>query len=384
MIKRQAFKYEIELNGKQLKFCRKSAGCCRFIYNKALAIQKENHVAGDKFINYVAMAKQLTDWRRDENFYWLKEAPYHALQYTLKALDNAYQKFFNAKAAFPRFKKKGCGDKFHFPDKNQIKLDQINSRICLPKLGWIRYRNSREVIGEVRNVTVSCIGDRWFVSIQTECEIESPIQKSKTAIGIDVGIVQFATMNDGSFIKPLNSFEKHQECLAKAQKKLSKKVKFSKNWEKAKAKIQKIHTRIANVRKDFLHKITTAISKNHALVCIEDLKVKQMSKSVSGTVEDPGKEVKRKSMLNRKILDQGWGEFRRQLEYKMEWNGGVLVVVPPQYTSTKCPDCNHITAENRKSRALFKCVSCNYENHADIVGAINILERGYRLLACGE
>ena len=141
---------------------------------------------------------------------------------------------------------------------------------------------------------------------------------------------------------------------------------------------------MANARKDYLHKITTTISKNHALVCIEDLQVSNMSKSASGTKEKPGKNVRQKSGLNRSILDQGWGMFRSQLAYKLEWNGGMLLAVPPQYSSQECPACHHIAKENRKTQAQFECMSCNYKNHADVVGATNVLERGHRLLACGE
>ena len=165
---------------------------------------------------------------------------------------------------------------------------------------------------------------------------------------------------------------------------MSRKVKFSNNWKKAKVKVQKIHTRVANVRKDFLHKTTTAISQNHALVCIEDLQVSKMSSSAAGTREQPGKRVRQKSRLNRNILDQGWSLFRSQLEYKMGWSGGMLLVVPPHNTSRICPRCAHVSKDNRKTQAQFECVDCKYKNHADIVGAMNILERGYRLLACGE
>ena len=201
---------------------------------------------------------------------------------------------------------------------------------------------------------------------------------------IDVGIARFATMSDAESIAPLNSFKKHQQRLSRYQRRMSRKVKFSSNWKKAKAKVQKIHTDIANARKDFLHKTTTVISKNHALVCIEDLQVRNMSKSSKGNREQHGKRVRQKTGLNRAILDQGWGEFRRQLEYKMIWNGGVLLAVPPHNTSRTCPCCYHISKENRLTQAEFLCVSCGYENYADVVGAINILERGHRLLACGE
>ena len=165
---------------------------------------------------------------------------------------------------------------------------------------------------------------------------------------------------------------------------MSRKVKFSNNWKKAKAKVQKMHTAIANARKDFLHKTSTTISQNHALVCIEDLQVKNMSRSSKGNREQHGKRVKQKSGLNRAILDQGWGEFRRQLDYKVQWNGGILLAVPPQHTSQTCPACGHVSKENRQTQAKFLCSDCGYENHADVVGAINVLERGYRLLARGE
>ena len=384
MIRKQAYKYKLQPCGAQERSNRKFSGACRFVFNKALALQKENYEAGNKFITYVEMAKKLTEWRNSAETLWLSEAPCHSLQHALKDLDRAYKNFFAERAEFPRFKKKGGRSSFRYPDPQQIKLDQTNSRIFLPKLGWVRYRKSREVLGELRNVTISGNGTKWFVSIQTEREVKSPLRRATTAIGIDVGIARFATLSNGEYIAPLKSFKNHQQRLAKYQRRMSRKVKFSKNWKKAKAKVQKVHTDITNARKDFLHKTTTTISKNHALVCVEDLQVRNMSKSASGTAEQPGKQVRQKSGLNRSILDQGWGVFRSQLEYKLEWNGGMLVAVPPQNTSLTCPNCGYISKENRKSRAKFECMSCKYKNHADIVGAINILERGHRLLACGE
>ena len=381
----QAYKFQSEPNGEQLRDLRRFAGSCRFVYNKALAKQKENHEAGHKFMGYVAMAKHLTEWRNSSETPWLKEAPCHPLQHALKDVERGYKNFFEKRADFPRFKKKGrSSDSFRFPDAKQFTVDQPNSRIKLPKLGWIRYRNSREILGTAKNVTVSSKGGKWFVSIQTEREVEPSIPVSTTAIGIDVGIARFATMSDGSFVAPLNSFKQQQQRLAKYQRRMSRKVKFSSNWKKAKARIQKIHTGIAHARKDFLHKTTTTISQNHALVCVEDLQGRKLSKSSQGTVDAPGKNVRQKSGLNRSILDQGWGEFRRQLAYKLEWNGGTLLAVPPQNTSRTCPVCGHISKENRRTQAQFLCVNCGYENNADVVGAINVLARGHRVLACGE
>ena len=378
----QAFKYELMPDGEQQRDMRRFAGSCRFVYNKALAMQKSLYEQGQKKQGYAGLCKSLIGWKAETT--WLTETPSQALQQTLKDLERAYSNFFAKRADFPRFKKKGMADSFRYPDSKQIKLDQGNGRIFLPKLGWLRYRNSRDVLGEVRNVTVSQSGGKWFVSIQTQREVEQPLPTSTSAIGIDVGVVRFATMSNGAFIAPLNSFKKHQQRLARYQRRMSRKVKFSSNWKKAKARVQKIHTTIANARKDFLHKTTTTISQNHALVCIEDLQVRNMSKSSKGNSEQPGKMVKQKSGLNRSILNQGWGEFRRQLAYKVQWHGGMLLAVPPHHTSQTCPACGHVSKDNRQTQAKFLCVDCGYKNHADVVGAINVLERGYRLLACGE
>ena len=382
----QAFKYELMPDGETQRQLRRFAGSCRFVYNKALALQKDNHEAGAKHLSYVKMAAWLPAWKREVGQEWLKDSPSQALQHALKDLDKAYQNFFAKRAGFPRFKRKGSGNSFRYPDPKQLKLDQGNSRIFLPKLGWIRYRNrnSRAVLGEVRNVTVSGKNGKWFVSIQTRREVELPAIQVTTAIGIDLGIARFATLSDGSYIAPLNSFKSKEAKLAKYQRRMAHKQKFSNNWKKAKAKVQKIHAQIANARRDFLHKATTTISQNHAMVFVEDLQVRNMSKSAAGTAENHGKNVAQKSGLNKAILDQGWGEFRRQLDYKTAWNSGMLFTVPPHHTSQTCPCCGHVSKDNRQTQANFACVKCGYENHADVVGAINVLERGHRLLACGD
>lgn len=378
----QAFKFELMPDGEQERDMRRFAGARRFVYNKALALQKENYAAGGKFISYVDMANRLPEWK--EEFPWLKESPSHTLQQSLKDAERAFKSFFEKRAAFPRFKKKGGGESFRFPDSKQFDVDQGNSRIKFPKLGWMRYRNSRDILGTAKNITITQSGGKWFASIQTEREVEQPIPAATSAVGIDMGIVRFATLSDGSFIEPLSSFKKHEVRLRKAQRKMSRKKKFSKNWFKAKRRVQKIHTRISNARKDFLHKASTEISKNHAMVAVENLQVGNMSKSAQGTVEAPGKNVAAKSGLNKAILDQGWFEFRRQLEYKLHWNGGIFIPVPAHYTSQTCPACGHVAKENRQTQASFVCVDCGHEENADVVGAMNVLARGHRVAACGE
>ena len=360
---------------------RRFAGSCRFVFNKALALQKERYEQGEKKLGYAGLCKLLTEWRHSAETAWLADAPVHPLQQTLKDLERAYSNFFARRADFPRFKKKGQSDGFRYPDPKQIRLDQANNRLFLPKLGWLRYRNSREVLGVVKNVTVSQSCGKWFVSIQTEREIEQPIPQGG-AVGIDMGIARFATLSDGTFHAPLNSFRRHETALRKAQQAMSRKVKFSSNWKKAKARVQKIYCRIGNARRDYLHKCSTTISQNHAMVCIEDLQVRNMSKSAAGTTESPGRNVRAKSGLNKAILDQGWAEFRRQLDYKLAWSGGHLIAVPPQNTSRTCPCCGHVSKDNRQTQAKFECVECGFEENADVVGAINILRAGHARLAC--
>lgn len=361
---------------------RRFAGACRFVFNRALARQNENHEAGNKYIPYGKMASWLVEWKNATETQWLKDSHSQPLQQSLKDLERAYKNFFQNRAAFPRFKKRGQNDAFRYPQG--VKLDQENSRIFLPKLGWMRYRNSRQVTGVVKNVTVSQSCGKWYISIQTESEVSTPVHPSASMVGLDAGVAKLATLSDGTVFEPVNSFQKNQKKLARLQRQLSRKVKFSNNWQKQKCKIQRLHSRIANIRRDYLHKVTTTVSKNHAMIVIEDLKVSNMSKSAAGTVSQPGRNVRAKSGLNRSILDQGWYEMRRQLEYKQLWRGGQVLAVPPAYTSQRCACCGHTAKENRLSQSKFRCQVCGYTANADVNGARNILAAGHAVLACGE
>ena len=362
---------------------RRFAGSCRFVFNKGLARQKALYEAGDKKLGYAGLCKALTTWRNDEATAWLSDAPVHPLQQALKDLERAYSNFFAKRSDFPRFKKKGQHESFRYPDPKQFKIESGNNRVFLPKLGWLSFRNSRDMLGTPKNVTVSQAGGKWFVSIQTEREVAEPVHPATSSVGIDVGIARFATLSDGTVFESVHSFKTQQVKLARYQRAMSRKVQFSRNWKKAKARITKLHSTIGNIRRDALHKTSTTISKNHAMVFLEDLKVANMSASAAGSIEAPGRNVRAKSGLNRSILDQGWFEFRRQLEYKQHWRGGEVIAVNPRNTSRKCPCCGHIAAENRKTQAQFACVDCGYAENADLVGAMNIKAAGHAVLACG-
>jgi putative transposase len=377
----QAYKFLIDPNGEQQRAMRRIAGSCRFVWNKALALQIANHEAGEKFSNHFTMCKWLPVWKNEPETLWLKETPSQLFQVVLKDLARAYKNFFDKRADFPKYKKKNIGISFCFPQG--CELDAGNSRLKLPKLGWLRYRKSRTVEGKIKNITVSCVAGKWYASIQTEREVAQPEHQSSSIVGIDVGIARFATLSDGQVFEAVNSFKQKQSRLARYQRALSRKVKFSSNWKKQKGKITQLHSTIANIRKDYLHKTTSTISQNHAMIVIEDLQISNMSKSAKGTVEAKGRNVKAKSGLNRSILDQGWFEFRRQLEYKQVWAGGQVLAVNPRNTSRTCPCCQHIAKENRLTQSKFECVECGYAENADLVGAINILAAGHAVLACG-
>ena len=376
MLVQKSYQYELIPNGEQVRKLKQFCGCCRFVFNRGLEEVKKYYESTGHFLNYAQLTALLPKWKQDAD--WLKDCHSQVLQQSMKNLSQALMNFSAGRANFPRFKAKGRKDSCRFPQG--FKSDQNNNRIYLPKIGWVRYRNSRETIGTIKNVAVFFKCGKWYVSIQTEYEQEKPVH-SGNDIGIDMGVVRFATLSDSRYFEPINAFHSLKGRLAKLQKRLKRKIKGSNNWKKLVAKISKLHHRIANIRKNFLHQISIAISKNHATVYVEDLQVKNMSKSAKGTVENPCKNIRQKSGLNRAILDQAWYEFRRQLEYKLRWRGGQLILVSPQYTSQRCPACSHTEKANRTTQALFACVQCGYTENADMVGAMNVLQRGRALLS---
>jgi IS605 OrfB family transposase len=381
---RKAFKYRLNTDQAQSAKLADYAGACRSAWNKALAMNLYRLENKQPILWYEELNWFANLWKSSEEYLYLKALPSQALQQCLKNLDRAFKDGFDKKQPLkriPTFKKKGVStDSIRYPQG--FKIEQANNRICLPKLGWISYRNSRKIVGEPKNVTVSRKGQHWYVSIQTEYETQNTYHKSTSIVGIDVGIKRFATLSDGTHYKPLDSFKRLSSKLAKLQRQLKNKVKFSNNWKKLKAKITALHERIANARHDYLHKVSTEISKSHAVIVVEDLKIRSMSKSAKGSKDKPGRMVKQKAGLNKAILDQGWGMFVDFLEYKQSWNGGMVLKVNPKHTSQECPACSHTHKDNRKEQAVFECVECGYQNHADVVGATNIKTRGQRELAC--
>jgi putative transposase len=396
MLVRKAYQFRLDTSPAHEALARQYSGCQRFVWNKALAFQKELLDNKQRCLPYAKLTALLVQWKREHPF--LALAPSQTLQQTLKFLDRALGDAFDPKSPkrFPVFKKKGTSrDSFRYPQGFEVK----GSHVFLPKLGLVSFRKSRKIEGIPKNITVFRELDHWYIAVQVEIEVKLPVHTKplSTAIGLDVGVNKLIAQSDGERIPPLNAFKKAEKRLAKLQRQLSKKVKFSSNWHKLVKKIQALHTHIANMRRDYLHKASTTISKRHAFVCMEDLRIVNMTASAKGTIEDPGKNVRQKAGLNKSILDQGWGELQRQLEYKQLWSGGMFVPVPPQYTSQRCSVCGHTEAGNRPSQAVFRCLACGYTGDADVNAAKNILSDGLALLlkegilgeglspiACGE
>ena len=407
----KAYKFRLEPNAEQEVILNNLVGSARFVWNQVLAISFEMF-AKDAFINATNLVNKIMDLKENPDFAFLKSSSNAvSLQQKVRDLASAWSHFFDPKAharlkenkkkprkpkffkladgteiqlrpLLPKFKRKSDGS-------DSIRLVQFDkycriegNRVKLPNgIGLVKFRKSQDIIGTIKNVTISKKSGRWYVSFGTEREVEQPRHPSKSAIGLDMGISKLLTTSNGEYIKPKNSFKANQMKLAKLQRQLNRKVLFSQNWKKQNRKIQKLHSHIANIRHDYLHKITTSISKSHAMIACEDLKVANMSKSASGSMEDKGRHVKAKSGLNKSILDQGWGMMVDMLEYKQQWRGGLPMKVNPRYTSQTCSECKHIAVDNRQTQSKFECVECRYVTNADFNAARNILAAGHAVLS---
>lgn len=376
MIERKANTYRLYPTPAQAQQMAQIAGSCRFVYNLALE-QRATFGRSGRRINYFSQASEVTTLRAEVD--WLKSAPVHTMQQALKDLDRAYQNWWAGRTDYPTPRKKGFNDSFRFPDPVSLKVERTgksSGRIKLPKLGWISLRGWYPIPGDIRSATVSRRAGQWHVSVQWQREVNELMPSSLPAVGIDRGVAVFAAMSNGINIAPVNHGKKALCALRRAQRNLSRKKCGSFNRRKAIRRVTKIQIRVANARKDFLHKTSATIAKNHSVVVMEALKVRNMTASAKGTAAKPGKKVRQKAGLNRAILDQGWGMFRVMLAYKLVDCGGKLIEVPAAYTSQTCAECGSTDRANRRHQARFVCTDCGHKANADTNAAIVILKRG--------
>ena len=369
----RASKYRLEPTDEQAAWLAQTAGACRYVWNIGLE-QRRDHYRKER-LSYPQQCRELTACRAGAD--WLRAAPVHALQCALWDLDKAYERFFLGLGGYPRPKRRDGADGFRLPDPSYLGFKRLSKRIGavkLPKIGWIKLRDWRGLGGEMRSMSISKRAGHWYVAIQWRAKIADPAKSTLPPVGIDRGVKVFAALSTGQRIAPLNSFKKIECDLAKLPVRLARKTKFSANWRKLKAEIGRLHAHAANARKDFLHKLSTSIAKSHGLVKVEKLRVKNMTASAKGTLEEPGRNVAQKSGLNRAILDQGWSMFDGMLRYKLPPLGGEHGEVEAAFTSQRCRKCGCTDARNRLSQALFHCISCHHEENADDNASHNILQ----------
>lgn len=359
-------------NHEQAKMFNQMAGCSRFIYNWGLNRWNELYNLNMK-VGAITLMYELAELKKQKEFQWLNDAHAQALQCSLIDLGQAFQCFFKGKNDYPVFKKKGKRDSFRVPQA--FKILPETSELKLPKIGVVRCKGLRVMDGIPKSITIVKKGDNWYASILYQVLYKEVKHPNNTIIGIDVGIKHLVTTYDGE----KTAFHDHNPKLKELynrltilQKQASHKTKGSNNQKKVYKKIAKLHQRITNMRKDTLHKVSRDICKNHAFVCVEDLKILNMSKSASGTIDNPGKRVAQKRGLNRSITRQGWGIFFQMLVYKTQETGSKICVFDARFTSQTCPECLHQAKENRPTQSLFKCVECGFTHNADAVAAINL------------
>ena len=378
-------KIELRPNQKQFQHLAQHAGTARFTYNWGLAQRIEHYklwVLLDKpkkwngWDFYPQQHKKLNLLKKksvEEGGYpWMYEVSKCAPQEALRDLDKAFKSFLSGKSAYPRFKSKNK-DKDSFRLTGTIKV--FGSHIQLPVLGKIRIQpNDRGYIpnGKYGMATICKEVGRWFVSLFIEEKEQENI--SKEIVGIDIGCSKLATLSNGKIYQKLSSenpnVEKVEKKIKKLQKELSRRQKGSKNRAKAKENLQKAHYRLRSIRSDYLQKTTTEIAKNHGIIVVEDLKLKNMVKKGGA----------KKRGLNRVLHSASLGELLRLLEYKTKKFGSKLLKINPQYTSQRCSKCGHISKENRKTQASFQCQKCTLKMNADQNASFNILKKGLDFL----
>lgn len=357
------FKTELRVNNKQRTMLAKNAGVARHAYNCGLRLLKdllkynrENPEAQIKFPSAIDLHKWLVAHIKSM-FPWYYEVSKCAPQQALRNLRKAFDDFFKKKSCFPKFKKKHKSDSFYL--EGAIKLEE--RRIKLPKIGWVKTYERLPTGIKPKNLVVSRHGDRWLVSFKIETStMVSP--KKVDIVGVDLGVKSLATLSTGEVFEGAKSYKKLSAKLDRIQYLNRKKTINSKNWQKAQLKIASLHRRIANIRKDTLHKLTTYLAKNHSKVVIEDL-------NVSGMLAN--------HKLAKAVADMGFYEFRRQLTYKCELYSSKLIIASRWYPSSKtCSNCGAIKESLPLSERIFNCDDCGFSLDRDLNASINLANHG--------
>ncbi len=381
MIRLKAYRYRVYPTAEQEALFRQTVGSCRFVYNLCLEQRTlEYHRSQPRRLTAYDQIAELPALKVEAP--WLRDVPNHPLQQAVVDLDKAFKNFFEGRASYPRFCRRGDRDSFRYPDPKQFKPEA--DRLFLPKAGWVEWVRHRPMEGRPKTATVSREADCWYVSIQCEIEMPEPVPGLGPAVGIDLGIAKPMALSTGQVIQLPRTTDRERHKLATLQRKVARKTKGSRNQARARLAVARFQARLARRRKDAAPKATTRIAKNHGVIVVEDLKVRTMTASAAGTVEQPGRNVRAKSGLNRSMLDVAPSQIRQMLEYKAAWYGARVIAINPAYTSQKCSACGHVHADNRISQAVFACRACGHADNADCNAAKNIRAEGISVMACGS
>ena len=370
-----AHKIALDPNAGQESYFARACGTARFAYNWALAEWKRQYLAGEK-PSEASLRRKLNSLK-DEQFPWMREVTKNAPQQAIKNLGAAFKNFFAGTGQYPQFKKKGQHDSFRAdngPDKDHPNAVEVDGKcVKLPIIGWVKMREPLRFCGRVKSAVVSRTADRWFVSLSVEIEHVPPIRENQAVVGVDLGIKALATLSDDAPpVESPKALRRNLKKLKRLSRSLSRKVKGSANRRKAKVRIARLHARIANVRGDALHKLTTDLVRRFDIIGIEDLNVRGMMAN---------------GHLARAVADVGMSEFGRQLTYKAAMTGASIVVADRWFPSSKtCSDCGHVHAGLTLSDREWVCEECGVIHDRDRNAAINLMKfaASSAVTACGE
>ena len=326
-------------------------GACRYVFNLAKETKEYAYKAYGISLSYNDLQNQLPQLKTET---WIKDVPGQTLQNAVKRMDLAYQSFFRG-AGYPKWAKKDHYNSITFPQNVKV----IGNRVKLPKLGGVRFFNSRPIAGKIKTATVSRTVSGWYISITCEA-VQQPLPAIDICIGIDVGISHLAITSDGELIENPKHTKKYERQLRIAQRSFARKSKGSNNRAKQKQVVARLHEKIRNTRKDYHHKVSSRlVSENQAIAC-EALMVSNMVKN---------------RRLSKAVSDAGWSQFITMLEYKCQWYGREFIRVPPAYTSRDCSSCGHRTEKMPLNIRFWTCPQCSAEHQRDVNAAKNLLGR---------
>jgi len=375
---RKAYRFRAYPTPEQVVQLSMTLGCCRLVYNLAL---EQLRLFGRKgrSLNYNTGANELPALKKAFPFF--ADAPSQCLQQALRDLEDAFQRFFQKVAGYPKPRRKFVHESCRFPQGFTIE----RHRLKLPKFGWLKMAAHRKLKGRPTSVTVSREGDRWYASIACEVEMPNPQVREISEVGVDLNVITGAVTSDGQILPMPRTSPEAMRQLARLQKSLARKKKGSRNRLKARRALARFHAKLARRRRNAAHLISHQIAQQHTHIAFEDLRLKNMTASAKGTLAEPGRNVAAKAGLNRSILDVSLGQIRSMTTYKTAWAGGVCVEVDARHTSQRCSECDghpqdsQITEHlqhGRVTRDRFVCPLCGYEAHADINAARTILALG--------